>query len=538
MKLQHVKMLMVIAVFVVALSMAACANDDGGAVAPPADTGTAAQVDAAADPTGDDDADAPVPVRFVKPGTHAPGYEEGMAAVSAQLQADGINVVMSTIRIPWDVYLERLNLMLATGEPFELLHIMQDVRNISSIAGIGAIISLEPYLDDFPGLVNHFDDIAWRGVEINGERFAVPAIWRSFEYTGGIALRLDVMRNVGFDEFPTHDLDAVIDLMLLTQEYVLEQTGIRAYHWLHQLNNNPDWLHRAHPNFPFLVDNGLGLILARQDGTIDSYYESEEFRWSSAFYRRLFQAGLLHPDMLTMEASLKWEHSGLGALVPGAGAHPGTTRAIEMNTDIVGAEVDLRKIYPERPDVFHLFVQNMNAVSSTAYDPTAALAFLQWLYASPENHDLYHYGIEGVHWHDMGDGFAYFVLDENDARLYVEDYWMTAYMGFFRHLEGTPQANVDFNNYVSQHFVVSPIAGFIFDTSELTTEITNLQIEIIASIYPIKFGMVDFDANIDSALANLRAAGLDRYMEEFRSQFADYLAANPDVLEMAQPTRR
>jgi len=35
-----------------------------------------------------------------------------------------------------------------------------------------------------------------------------------------------------------------------------------------------------------------------------------------------------------------------------------------------------------------------------------------------------------------------------------------------------------------------------------------------------------------------RAAGLDAYPEEFRRQFEEYPAANPDVLEMAQPTRR
>ena len=62
------------------------------------------------------------------------------------------------------------------------------------------------------------------------------------------------------------------------------------------------------------------------------------------------------------------------------------------------------------------------------------------------------------------------------------------------------------------------------------TELNNLQTEIIASIYPIKVGMVPYEENIDQAIANLKAAGLDKYMEEYRAQFAAYLEANPWAL--------
>lgn len=84
--------------------------------------------------------------------------------------------------------------------------------------------------------------------------------------------------------------------------------------------------------------------------------------------------------------------------------------------------------------------------------------------------------------------------------------------------------------------LISPAAGFIFDSSNVQSELTNLQTEIISSIYPIKVGMVSYEDNIDAAIEKLKAAGLDKYMEEYRTQFKAYLDANPDVLEIAKGT--
>ena len=99
-----------------------------------------------------------------------------------------------------------------------------------------------------------------------------------------------------------------------------------------------------------------------------------------------------------------------------------------------------------------------------------------------------------------------------------------------------PDDQIDYMTYKSENYVISPAAGFIFDSSNVQSELTNLQTEIISSIYPIKVGMVSYEDNIDAAIEKLKAAGLDKYMEEYRTQFKAYLDANPDVLEIAKGT--
>ena len=129
---------------------------------------------------------------------------------------------------------------------------------------------------------------------------------------------------------------------------------------------------------------------------------------------------------------------------------------------------------------------------------------------------------------------GYVIHDENDNTLYTMDTWMSGYLPFMRFSSDAPDTQIDYMTYKAENAVVSPIAGFIFDASNVQTELSNLQTEIIASIYPIKVGMVSYEDNIDQAIANLKAAGLDTYLNEYRTQFSAYLEANPWVLEMAK----
>lgn len=474
------------------------------------------------------------PVRIVQPGNLPEKYEEGIKAVNESLLADGYDIQVEVIRIPWGEYDAKLNVMLADGEPFELLHVMQDVKNMSALASMGAIIPIDEYLDKYPNLVARFSDTEWLGALYNGKHYAVPCYWRSFDNTMSyFNLRTDVMKAVGYDAFPTNSVDDVLNLMKKSQDYILEETGIKAYNWFHQNQDTAHWLHRTYDSYPFYVENSLGIVLARQDGTIDSFYESEEFKKDAETYYRMYQAGLVNPDVLNLDHSVMYDDAKLGGFLPSQTFDPATSVSIKRNTGM-DVEVNWVEMNPEKPEMIYTFVQNLNAISSTSEDPESGLKFLDWLYSSKENHDLFHYGIEGVHYTPVGDNKIKYVLTDGGDFSYYMDTWMTGYLPYIRFESDAPDSQIDFMTYKAENKVVSPVAGFIFDASNVQTELNNLQTEIIASIYPIKVGMVSYEDNINRAIANLKAAGLDKYLDEYRTQFAVYLEANPWALESAE----
>ena len=126
-------------------------------------------------------------------------------------------------------------------------------------------------------------------------------------------------------------------------------------------------------------------------------------------------------------------------------------------------------------------------------------------------------------------GMLYAIIRDNSSLMPIAEVIDT-------YATDTPDEQVDYMTYKSDNYVISPAAGFIFDSSNVTSELTNLQTEIISSIYPIKVGMVSYEDNIDAAIEKLKAAGLDKYLEEYRTQFKAYLDANPNVLEIAKGT--
>lgn len=492
-----------------------------------------------ADDTSADDGEIH-PVRIVQPGNLPDDYEAGIAAVNEKLQADGVNIEVSVQRIPWDSYAEKLNLMLTTGEEFELLHVMQDVKNLSAIAGMDAIIPLDDYLDKYPDLVAKFTDTEWAGALYNGQHYAVPCSWKSFDnLMSYMTVRTDVMQAVGYDEFPSDSVEDVIDLMKKSQDYILDETGVKAYNWFHQNQDTAHWLHRTYDTYPFYVENSLGIVLARQDGTIDSYYESEEFKKDANTYYEMYQAGLVNPDVLNLDHDVMYDDAKVGAFLPSQTFDPSYEKSIpENNPEMDYVTCDWVEMNPEKPDIVTTFVQNLNAISSTAENPESGLQFLNWLYESQENHDLFHYGTEGTYFTAVGDNMLDYtdeMKNDSGSALYSMDTWMTGYLPYMRYNQSIATDNyLDYMTYKSDNYVVSPIAGFLFDSSNVTTELTNLQTEIIASIYPIKVGMVSYEDNIDAAIEKLKAAGLDKYLEEYRTQFQAYLDANPNVLEDAK----
>lgn len=135
-------MVMLVTVF------AACGGDDSSSASSEASSaetsGTSETSEASTSETAEEeepeDDGTIYPVRIVQPGTTSTDNEAGLAAVNEKLKEDGVNVEVSMIKIPWDSYDQRLNLMLSTGEAFEMLHVMQDVKNLSAIVGMGALL--------------------------------------------------------------------------------------------------------------------------------------------------------------------------------------------------------------------------------------------------------------------------------------------------------------------------------------------------------------------------------------------------------------
>jgi putative aldouronate transport system substrate-binding protein len=334
---------------------------------------------------------------------------------------------------------------------------------------------------------------------------------------------------------PANTPDDVLTIMKKSQDYILQETGRRAYHWPHQLAVSPYWLHRFYDSYPFFVERSIGVVLARQDGTIDSYFESEEFKKDAQFYRKMFQQGFINPDILSQDMQVigntEW---GNGAVLPSEsyGFSALTLAGTDASPGIMPyAKGDYLWAKREKPDMVYTVSQNTNAVSATAEDPESGLKFLNWLYANQENYDLWHSGVAGVHYTVTEAGDFETINDDNGSPIYQFEPWMSGNSKFMRWSSTLDQSLRDFFAYESPNKVISPIAAFLFDSTNVLSEQTNIITEVTASFYPIKYGLADYDTAYPAAIRRLKTAGLDAYLAEYRRQFAEFLQKNPDIIK-------
>ena len=115
--------------------------------------------------------------------------------------------------------------------------------------------------------------------------------------------------------------------------------------------------------------------------------------------------------------------------------------------------------------------------------------------------------------------------DDAGMALYQFDNWEVGYYPYSLFDREEPEESIIQQTTPLEEgtFVTSPVAGFIFNEEPVITEMANLTNEVVSSMYPIKFGFVDYEEAYDDAIAKLKAAGLDKVIEEYQKQLNEYL---------------
>ena len=472
-------------------------------------------------------AGAPVPMRYVAPGSEFAMQDEVLAKVNEKLQADGVNIEVEIQRIPWDAWDQKTQLMISSGEEFELLHVMQDKKQVGIMYSQGALMPLNEYFDSgkYDDLKNCFSENVWKEVTAQGNVLAVPAMSTANQAKsyGDITYRKDIADKLGLEE-PTN-VDELIEFAKAIKAELEQETGKPIYAW-GGTGRPAEWYLRSLDEDYFYVDTALSLVKVEQDGTVSSYIESEEFKEACQIYERFYNEGLINPDILSLGHEYGSNEIQYGRWAVGFDTGTPLENLQTLQTNVPGADIGVFQFAPDKGDFIYFYTYNCNAVPVTSKNPEAALGFLQWLYTDKENHDLFMYGIEGETYKAVGDDKKEKILGEDGQPLWQYDEWQIAYQPLRRWESAIPDELVALDarrRDLDEEAVVSVATGFAFDSTPVADAAANLSAEAESVLAPLKCGLVPYDEGFESALATLKAAGLDEYIAEYDRQFQEYL---------------
>ncbi len=465
-------------------------------------------------------------VRYACPYSEPLELAKAEEAINAKLKADGMNLEFKGIFIPMDVWEQKTNIMLSTGEEFELMHIMENQIGTSVFAGRGALTPLNDLLDEYgQDIKKHTEEFQWNCASVDGKIYSIPVNWKplttSINNSGNIGSRGDLLQKYGLS-VPT-TLEEYADTAAKLQKKVKDETGETWYCW-RKLDFADIDIWRAFDTFPFYVDEAQ-IFYVTEQGDVKAWFETDEFKKQAVFMRQMYKNGLLHPDILSVSSDERSKRINDGEFLFCAGDVSTTEIDVKWQKN-VGPDLfaTIFRLAPEKPSYIRLGAFNSNAVPSTSKHPEAGIQYLNWLHAKKENLNLMAYGIEGEHYTKVSDTTIKTLYKEDGKTAKFQwPFWHMGIMEYRMFESGMSDATIKSMTVPEDNQVPSITLGFAFNSQPVAAEYSNVLSVIKSDFYPIKMGVIDYEQIYPTAVKKLKGAGIDKVIAEYDRQFKAWL---------------
>ncbi|WP_318708237.1 ABC transporter substrate-binding protein [Candidatus Acetatifactor stercoripullorum] len=283
----------------------------------------------------------------------------------------------------------------------------------------------------------------------------------------------------------------------------------------------------------FIVEAGSGEVTYK--------YATDMARQLCALSAQWYDAGIIHPDVLTVEASeLRYENmlNPTSWILSYNGAIGDPETVAETYKNDWGFEV------VAIPTQQQYYIQNSwaaggNGISSTCEHPEEAIKFIEALTTGTEKgKEIYNtmvFGIEGVHYtRDENDPDRIETLEYSGAQGGID----TSYAAMKWIIGNTfyaykNQAVSDENSAIAlevnegDNTITSDLVGFVADTDSVSVQLD--QIKAVTSEYRDTLlqgvlGEAGWEACYNEYIEKLKVAGMDEVIAEFQRQLDEFLA--------------
>lgn len=459
----------------------------------------------------------PVTLHFIFFGDKKSATDEVWAAI-ADYTRDTLNADFDIQFIAGDDYKNKLTVKAATGDVWDM-NFDSDWTGYFQMAANDAYMNLDELLPEYaPDLYAKYEETGMLdATKSKGHITALPwtmtmnnrpfLMWRGdLADAAGLSVDPDTIRT-------TEDMDKFLHELkeAYPDKYIAERNQIIGGGWQ-------------------ILDDGMGLGINLNDPEckLVAMETTPEYD-TMAKYAEIWQKdGIIWKDILTD----KLDHNSLinqGKLIAGIGTHEFSTSNRPWVEE--GAHFDYAVLYPDELFANRTPLANTMCIPATSENPERTLMFLNMLENDQKLYDMVQYGIEG----------ETYVLDEEGGAAYPEGMdtassnyqewggqwalWKPQFMrpnasygpGFWEK-EAEFAASSDKN-------VVSPLEGFNFDATAVTTEVAQRNQIYGDANKLIQVGLAgDYKEAIEKLHADSEAAGLQKILDEYQRQIDEFLA--------------
>lgn len=496
-------------------AFAGCSEGESSGTSGTSSTGSQSASQTSTQETGD--SGETVECLYVVPGDEPKALAEGLSLINEKMAEDGVGVELQLQYIPWDAWDQKINIMLSTGEKFDLFQVMNDRVSLANYASRGALADITQAMETYGENITAVNpEIMMKSGQVGGVQYAIPAYWVESAIDPELFLRTDLMEKYGIEKVPetwdelTTAMETVINNWDGPQKPYLMLTGSNTSRFAYPAKTYEEW--------PFVVYDKIFYV--DQDGNVENYFKTDAFRKDCMYASDWYDRGIIDPDCMTTTSEQADNQMRTGNYFLGASdIGPLKTNYPDITTD----DFVRIELAPDKPDVRPYGTRNMNAVPLSSEHPEAAVKLVNWIYASQDNYDMFMYGRENVDYVKIDDpkGREDIIDPSTSVPEYYFSDWMMGNVEFIRPANSLPTAYSERLYTYNENAVEGYAAQFTFDASPVQTEYADVMTVISEYINPMACGVKNYDENIDEALSMLEKAGADQLIEEFKTQLEE-----------------
>lgn len=433
----------------------------------------------------------------------------------SKITREKINATVKFMPLSIGAYTQQMNLVLSGNEKLDLLVVMSDNR--AAFINRGQLLELDDLLDRHGQAIKEAVGDFLEAARVGGKTYVVPTI-RDFAASYGFNMRKDLVEKHGIDVSSIKTFEDVGNVLRL-----IKQAEPDVYPLVGMLPNTGIF------GFGHFMDDPLGDELGVLPGYDNEFqvvnrFEQDYYAEHLNLLHQWYKEGLIQPDIATYQGSrneLFYANKAFGwfnHLKPGYEIQA----SLEMGTDIVTVELT-------EPVATTATVLTINwGIPRNSQNPEKAMQMLNLMYSDPDIMNLLAWGIEGKHYVFNDDGTIRFPdgVDPDGHGYNYQLSWMWGNQ-FLTHVwQGNPPDIWEQTKAFNERAIKSAALGFNFDTTTVQTEFAAVTNVLEQFRVGLETGTLDPAKTLPDFINRLKAAGIEKIIQEKQRQLDEWRAAN------------
>ncbi|WP_019637287.1 ABC transporter substrate-binding protein [Paenibacillus fonticola] len=422
-------------------------------------------------------------------------------------------------------YAQKVNLALQSGEQMD---VFTTLGQFTSYVSKSQLYPLEDLLEEHGKellaiLEQDFGPDMLKSTTLNGHIYGIP-VNKGVSIPTNFVYNADMLKEVGFS---ADDINSVEDLPQIFEAVKQKYPEVIPFG---PVNVNPSdpgliLLLKGMYEADFLSDTtGIGAVIG-DDSQVLNFYETEEFKSGVTMMREWFNKGYLEKDAATTSIAFSdMISSGRGFSYMASYSGLEAAKALSAQT---GKNLEMKRIAPY---YFETGAVNMVSwmVSSTTKAPEGAVKFLNLLYTDEELINTVLYGIEGEDYVKVGEHHVKYPDGKDASTVAYTAMLSTGIVGsesLQYQLEGVNWSDVELKLQENKETKKSPFFGFIFDPSEVKTQMSAVTNVVNQYLPGLVCGALDPETTIPKFVQALNDAGAEAIIKSKQEQLDQWIAA-------------